>query len=101
MSRWIMIAITLLGLIMAILTRSPGLLGLALVIMFVGVFGMVLSLASERISSNARSDTTMLSPEVLKAIRDRSNQSAQATVPGMSAATVQRNQAATECNPST
>ena len=79
MTRWIMIAMTLLGLIMAILTRSPALLGLGLLFVFVGLFGTVFSLAGDRISSNARPDATMLTPEVLKAIRDSSNAKAQAS----------------------
>ena len=79
MTRWIMIGMTLLGLIMAILTRSPALLGLGLLFVFVGLFGTVFSLAGERISSNARPDATMLTPEVLKAIRDSSKAKAQAS----------------------
>lgn len=77
MMRSIMMAMTVLGLLMAILTRSPGLLGLALVIMFVGLFGTVFSLAGDRISAGARSDVTMLPPEALQAIRDKSNAKAQ------------------------
>lgn len=96
MTRWIMIAITLLGLIMAILTRSPGVLGLALVMLFVGVFGMVMAMAGERISANARPDATMLSPEVLKAIRDKASASAQASARGISTSSTDRQQTAIE-----
>ena len=78
MIRWIMIAMTLLGLIIALLTRSPGLLGFSLVLVFIGLFGTVFSLAGDRISANSRSDVTMLSPDVLKAIRDKANSQAPA-----------------------
>lgn len=71
MTRWIMIGMTVIGLIMAILTRSPGLLGLALVISFIGAFGTVFSLAAERVSANSRPDASMLPPEALAAIRDK------------------------------
>ena len=78
MTRWIMIAMTLVGLIIAFLASNPGLLGVGLVLVFVGLFGTVFSLASARISASARPDTTMLSPEVLRAIRDKANREGQA-----------------------
>ena len=73
MTRWIMIALTLLGLVTAVLTRSPGVLGFALVVLTVGLFGTVLSFAADRISASSRPDVAMLPPEALKAIRDKSN----------------------------
>ncbi|HET9034529.1 MAG TPA: hypothetical protein VFN25_16700, partial [Dokdonella sp.] len=74
---------TLLGLIMALLTRSPGVLGLALLMIVVGLFGAVFSMAAARISANSRPDAAMLPPEALQAIRDKAlakakDQSAQA-----------------------
>lgn|SRR5690606_2264557 len=71
MARWIMIALTVTGLVMAILTRSPGVLGLALVMTVVGLFGTVFSLAADRISASSRPDSTMLSPDVLMAVREK------------------------------
>ena len=71
MTRWIMIGLTLLGLIIAFLTRSPSLLGLAILMMIVGSFGTVFSIAADRISSNARPDSSMLPPEALVAIREK------------------------------
>lgn len=71
MTRWLMIAITLLGLFMAVLTRSPGLLGFALLMMFVGLCGTVFSLAAERVSANTRPEAAMLPPEALAAIREK------------------------------
>lgn len=69
--RWILIAMILVGFILAFLTRSPGVLGLGLIIGFIGTFGLVFSIAGERISENSRPDTTMLQGDVLAAIRDR------------------------------
>jgi hypothetical protein len=77
MTRWIMIVMTLLGLLVAIFTHSPGLLGLALLLVFIGLFGMVLSFAADRISANSRPDASMLPPEALQAIRDKANARAQ------------------------
>ncbi len=73
MTRWIMIAMTLIGLAVAILTHSPGVLGFALLLTVVGLFGTVFSLAADRISANSRPDAAMLPPEVLHAIRDKAN----------------------------
>jgi hypothetical protein len=77
MTRWIMIAVTLLGVLVAIFTHSPGLLGFSLLLVFIGLFGTVLSLAADRISANSRSDVSMLPPEALQAIRDKANAKAQ------------------------
>ena len=73
MTRWIMLAMTLLGLIMATLTRSPGVLGFALLLTVAGLFGTVLSLAAARVSANSRPEVAMLPPEALQAIRDKAN----------------------------
>lgn len=71
MARWIMIALTLAGLIIAFLTRSPGLLGVSILMILVGSFGTVFSIAAERVSANARPDASMLPPEALAAIREK------------------------------
>lgn len=71
MTRWILISMALIGLIMAIFTRSPGVLGLGLLMCFVGALGTVFSIAGERVSNNARPDASMLPPEALAAIRDK------------------------------
>lgn len=73
MTRWIMIALTLIGLLTALLTRNPAVLGLALLAIFVGLFGTVISFAADRISASSRPDVAMLPPEALKAIRDKAN----------------------------
>ena len=69
--RWIMIVLTLAGLGLAVLARGPGLLGLGLVLGFIGLFGIVMSIAASRISSGTRPETAMLSADDLRAIRDR------------------------------
>ncbi len=73
MTRWIMIATAVLGSIVAVLTRSPGILGFALLMIAIGLFGTILSLAAARISANSRPDVAMLPPEALQAIRDKAN----------------------------
>ena len=73
MTRWIMIALTLIGLVTALLTRSPVILGIALLALMGGLFGTVMSFAADRISASSRPDVAMLPPEALKAIRDKAN----------------------------
>ena len=95
MTRWIMIALTLIGLIMAFLTRSPGLLGLALMMCFVGACGTVFSIAAERVSANSRPDASMLPPEALVAIRDK----ARANTSGQASAAAQQGPATASARP--
>lgn len=71
MTRWIMITLTLLGLVVALLTRNPGILGFALLTILIGLSGTILSLAADRITANSRPDVAMLPPEALRAIRDK------------------------------
>ena len=52
MVRWLMIVLSLLGLFLALTTRSPGVMGLSLVMLVVGLFGIVLSVAAGRIGSD-------------------------------------------------
>lgn len=77
--RWIMLGLTILGFAMTFIARSPGLLAFGLVLGFVGLFGMVFSIASDRIASGARPDTAMLSTEDLAALRRRREAAAKAT----------------------
>lgn len=71
MTRWIMIALALIGLVTAFMTKSPGVLGFALLLVLIGLFGLVMSVAADRVSANTRPETAMLQPEVLAAIRER------------------------------
>jgi hypothetical protein len=71
MTRWIMIALLLIGLAMAFLTHSPGVLGLGLLLATIGAFGTVMSIAAARVESRARPETAMLQPEVIAAMRER------------------------------
>jgi hypothetical protein len=76
--RWIMLGLTILGFAMAFIARTPGVLAIGLVLGFVGLFGMVFSIASDRIASRARPDTAMLSTEDLAALRARREAAAKA-----------------------
>lgn len=67
--RWLMPVLTVFGFALAFLAKGPGLLGLGIVLVFVGLFGTVLSVAAERVSASARPDSAMASPDVLAAMR--------------------------------
>ena len=76
--RWMMLGLTILGFAMAFVARTPGVLAIGLLLGFVGLFGMVFSIASDRIASRARPDTAMLSIEDLAALRARREAAAKA-----------------------
>ncbi len=78
MTRWIMLALALIGLTVAFTTKSPGVLGISLVVVLVGLCGFVISLAADRVSANTRPEAAMLQPEVLAAIRERAQAQAKA-----------------------
>ncbi|HVV97880.1 MAG TPA: hypothetical protein VHC92_12125 [Rhodanobacteraceae bacterium] len=71
MMRWVMLALIIVGLVLTFTAKGPGLLGIGLVIGFVGLFGTVLSIAAERVSASARPDSAMATPEDLAALRTR------------------------------
>lgn len=76
--RWIMLGLTILGFAMTFVARTPGVLAIGLLLGFVGLFGMVFSIASDRIASRARPETAMLSSEDLAALRTRREAAAKA-----------------------
>jgi hypothetical protein len=69
--RWIMLGLTILGFALAFIASTPGLLGLGIVLGFLGLFGLVLSMAADRIASRARPEAAMLTTEDLAALRAR------------------------------
>jgi len=76
--RWILLGLTILGFAMTFIAKTPGFLAFGLVLGFVGLFGMVFSIASDRIASRARPDTAMLTTEDLTALRLRREAAAKA-----------------------
>lgn len=69
MWRWIMAAIAMAGFILAFTTRSPGWLGLGLLLGFAGIIGVVWSIAAARVAASERPDSAMAGPEDLEALR--------------------------------
>lgn len=81
MTRLIMIALLVIGLTMAFLTHSPGVLGLGLVLAIVGAFGTVLSIAASRVAARSRPEAAMLQPDVIAAMRERARAKEAASPP--------------------
>ncbi|HJU40995.1 MAG TPA: hypothetical protein VJ724_15600, partial [Tahibacter sp.] len=69
--RWFWVALATVGMIVSFLTSSPGVLAVALLIVVVSLFCAVFAFAAQRIASNARPDTALLTPEVLAQIREK------------------------------
>ena len=73
MTRWIMIALGIAGFAIAFVTKSPGMMGLGVVLGFIGMIGAVFAIAADRVSSNTRPESAMLSTDDLAAIKARAN----------------------------
>ncbi len=69
--RWLMLGLTLFGFALSFVTKSPAVLGFGLVLGFVGLFGLVFSMAADRVSASARPESAMLGSEDLAAMRAR------------------------------
>ena len=80
MARWTMIAMMVLGAVLVFVTKSSVLAGLGVVMVLSGLIGATFSLAASRITSRARDDSAMLSPEVMQAIRDKAARDAASRV---------------------
>jgi hypothetical protein len=69
MARVLLLLLTIAGFAIAFMAKSPGLLGLGLLLGFAGLFGFVLALAAARVSASARPDTAMATAADLAALR--------------------------------
>jgi membrane-bound ClpP family serine protease len=67
--RWIWLLLSMLGFGIAFTTHSPGLVGIGLIVGIVTLFVTVMSMAAEKISSTARSDSAMLGDKEIAALR--------------------------------
>ena len=69
MTRWIMLVVTVLGLVLAFTAKTPGLLGIGLLLVLIGIIGFVFALAADRIAANARPEAAMAAIEDIAALR--------------------------------
>jgi hypothetical protein len=71
MMRLLMLVMTVVGFALTFLAKGPGLLGLGLLLGFVGLFGLIFAIAAARVSASARPEVLMAVPEDLAALRSR------------------------------
>jgi hypothetical protein len=69
--RWILLLIAFVGFSVAFAARTPGLMGVGLLLGFVGLFAALFAFAAARIAATARPDTALLSDKELAALRAR------------------------------
>jgi len=69
--RWFWVALAVLGMVVSFITHSPGVLAVALLVTGVSLFCAVFAFAARRIEAGARSDTALLTPEVLAHVREK------------------------------
>jgi len=69
--RWLLLLATIAGFVLTFIAKGPGLLALGLVLGFIGFFGLIFSLAADRVSASSRPETAMLGAEDLAAMRAR------------------------------
>jgi hypothetical protein len=72
--RFVWLLLMLGAIVIAIVTRHPGVLALSLFVAFVSGLCAVFMFAAARIESTARPDSALLTPEVLAAVRTRAAQ---------------------------
>jgi len=71
MTRWILLAMALLGLGLVFTGKTGGVVAIGLLLGLVGLVGFVLSLAAARVAAASRPDAAMASPEELVALGRR------------------------------
>jgi len=76
MTRWIMLVVTLLGSVLSFGAKTPGLLGIGLLLTLIGVIGFIFALAADRIAANARPEASMAAVEEVVALRRKQAASA-------------------------
>lgn len=72
--RFVWLLVMLGAIVVAVITRHPGVLGVCLFVAFVSGLLAVFAFAAARIESTARPDSALLTPEVLAAVRARAAQ---------------------------
>jgi hypothetical protein len=68
MTRWIMLGLTLLGVVLVFTTKSVGVLSLGLLSGCIGFFGFILAMASDRVSASGRPESSMAAIDDLTAL---------------------------------
>ncbi|MEO8959718.1 MAG: hypothetical protein ABI304_12290 [Rudaea sp.] len=79
--RWILLVVAILGFALAFSAKSPGLMGIGLLVGFVGLFAALFSFAAARIAATTRPDSTLLTDRDISVLRASLNKRASAPAP--------------------
>ncbi len=77
--RWIFVLVALFGFAIAFSAKTPGTLGLGLVLGLICLFGAFFGFAAERVASSARPDAALLTDKDLNVLRASMRKSAPTT----------------------
>lgn len=77
--RWIFVLVALFGFAIAFSAKTPGTLGLGLVLGLICLFGAFFGFAAERVASSARPDAALLTDKDLNVLRASMRKSAPVT----------------------
>lgn len=67
--RWILLVVAIFGFSLGFSAKTPGLMGIGLLVGFVGLFAALLSFAAARIAANSQPDSTLLSDKEISLLR--------------------------------
>ena len=84
--RWIFLLVALFGFAIAFSAKTPGMLGLGLVLGLICVFGALFGFAAERVASSARPDAALLTDKDINALRASVRKPGTASPPTMPSA---------------
>jgi hypothetical protein len=80
--RWILLVIAMFGFGLTFSAKSPGLMGIGLLIGFVSLFAALFAFAAARIAANTQPDTALLTDKDVSALRASLRKPAAAQSPG-------------------
>jgi len=87
--RWVFLLIGMFGFAVVFSAKTPGALGLGLVVGFIGLFAALLGFAAVRIASSAQPDAALLTDKDITALRASVRKPATPTASSGSSASVQ------------
>lgn len=67
--RWVLLVVAVLGFAVTFSAKTPGLMGVGLLVGFFSLFGALLAFAAARIASTSRPDTDLLTDKDISVLR--------------------------------
>ncbi|MGA9335839.1 MAG: hypothetical protein WBV39_16275 [Rudaea sp.] len=79
--RWILLVVAILGFGLAFSAKTPGLMGIGLLVGFVALFAALFSFAAARIAATTRPDSTLLTDRDISVLRASLNKRGSTSTP--------------------